>query len=83
MMYDPQPIQQKDKVQAWIWYEQHQNHVDRKVAGCSGQGYPPCGSDCIRPELWKSNHWKWLLETCASAERSRTLVRIADAIAKK
>ncbi|MHA2279593.1 MAG: hypothetical protein ACXAC5_01695 [Promethearchaeota archaeon] len=77
-MYDPQPIQQQDKVRAYVWYEEHKTHVDRLVDTCSGEGYPPCGSDCIRPEVWKPNHWKWLLEVCASVHRSRTLVRVTQ-----
>lgn len=61
-MYNPRPIQEKDKAPAWAWYKQHRSHVDRMLAGCRDSAYPPCGSDCIRPELWKPEHWKWLLE---------------------
>lgn len=74
-MYDPQPVQEKDKLCAWRWYEEHRAHVDRLVADCE-LAYPPSGSDCIRPELWKPNHWKWLLKMTLAP--SRTLVRVVE-----
>lgn len=61
-MFDPQPIQEKDKVSARAWYQEHHSHVERMLSGYTGPAYPPSGSDCIRPELWKVAHWVWLLE---------------------
>ncbi len=75
MTYDPQSIQEEDKTRAWVWYKEHHTHVDRMIAE-SGSAYPPCGSDCIRPELWKPEHWKWLLDPKNNPSRSRTLVRV-------
>lgn len=63
--YNPRPVQEKDKVRAWAWYRQHREHVDRMVRLRSPLRfclmYPPSGSDCLRPELWKPSHWRWLL----------------------
>lgn len=56
------PIQDSDKAPARAWYEEHRAHVDRMCTAYAGPAYPPSGSDCIRPELWKPAHWKWLLE---------------------
>lgn len=61
MTYNPQPIQPDDINHARAWYEQHRLHVDRMLVEVEGPGYAPCGSDCIRPELWKAEHWKWLI----------------------
>ena len=61
-MYNPQPFQEKrDIMPAIAWYKKHKMHVDKLVEECDGPAYPPCGSDCIRPELWKPNHWKWFI----------------------
>ncbi len=60
-MYSPQPFQEKDRAPAQAWYEKHREHVARVLKGYTGSAYPPCGSDCIRPELWKEAHWKWFL----------------------
>ena len=75
-MYNPQPIREKDKGPAWVWYNDHRVHVDRMLTGYDGPVFPPCGSDCIRPVLWKPGHWKWLLEM--TSVPSRTLVRIIE-----
>lgn len=56
------PVTESDKVSARAWYEEHRAHVDRMLAADTSPAYPPCGSDCIRPELWKPSHWKWLLD---------------------
>lgn len=51
----------QDIVKACNWYTQHNNHVDTMVSLTDHHEYPPCGSDCHHPELWKAEHWKWLL----------------------
>jgi len=49
-------------VKAKQWYFDHTEHVNGLVAAHLGNKYPPPGSDCRHPELWKSAHWKWFLE---------------------
>ena len=48
------------KASALQWYEKHKDHVDRLRARAQ-KPYPPSGSDCFSPELWKAEHWRWLL----------------------
>lgn len=48
-------------VAARAWYAEHKAHVDRIVEE-ERQSFPPSGSDCWHPELWKSGSWKWLLD---------------------
>lgn len=50
----------QDIVKALDWHKEHRSHVDAIVL-LSNSEYPPSGSDCIHPELWKAEHWKWLL----------------------
>lgn len=40
------------------WRAQHVDHVVGLVVNAKS-AYPPTGSDCSRPELWKGEHWKW------------------------
>jgi hypothetical protein len=49
-------------VAARSWYAEHKDHVDRLVSGPDQSSFPPSGSDCYKPELWKSGSWKWLLD---------------------
>lgn len=59
--YNPQPFQpERDVEPAKKWYNEHKEHVEKLVAQL-GPGYPPSGSDCVKPELWKEDHWKWFL----------------------
>lgn len=60
--YNPRPVEEKDKLGALAWYGEHRDHVNRMLAHYVGGGFPPSGSDCLHPELWKPGHWKWLLE---------------------
>lgn len=43
---------------AWTWYDKHKYHVDILVKE-ENVSYSPSGSDCGKPELWKSGHWRW------------------------
>lgn len=44
------------------WRDRHSAHVQRLVAGEDDgrAAYPPSGSDCRHPELWRAPHWRWL-----------------------
>lgn len=44
------------------WRNRHYDHVRRLVDGKDdgGVSYPPSGSDCRHPELWRAPHWRWL-----------------------
>lgn len=61
MTYNPKPFREKDAELAKAWYEEHRPHVDRMLEAYTGTAFPPSGSDCIHPELWKAGHWKWFL----------------------
>jgi hypothetical protein len=44
------------------WYEAHKNHVSnlmRQATKRGATGFEPTGSDVIRPDLWKAEHWLW------------------------
>jgi hypothetical protein len=43
------------------WLAEHLFHVLRLVGGAK-VAYPPSGSDCFHPELWKAEHWKWFAD---------------------
>jgi hypothetical protein len=58
------PPNTDDAIRAIRWYRQHMAHVERLMSSKSGAdsgAFPPSGSDCLRPELWKAGHWRWLL----------------------
>lgn len=40
------------------WRRKHVSHVACLVVTAQ-EAYPPSGSDCARPELWKGAHWRW------------------------
>ncbi len=42
------------------WRRHHSQHVADLVEATDAS-YPPTCSDCLRPELWKGAHWKWLM----------------------
>lgn len=48
------------------WYREHRDHVRRLLKNAFDSRNPaavkPTGSDLIRPELWKTIHWRWFLE---------------------
>jgi len=48
----------RDIETALLWRARHVDHVANLVANAPA-AYPPSGSDCSRPELWKGAHWKW------------------------
>lgn len=50
----------QDIAKALTWYKEHHSHVTMLV-GLTNDEFPPSGSDCHQPELWKAGHWKWLL----------------------
>ena len=50
----------QDVLRAYDWYAQHAEHVDEMVHLTNSE-FPPSGSDCHHPPLWKAGHWKWLL----------------------
>jgi hypothetical protein len=53
-----------DVIRAIRWYRRHERHVESLMSSKSGADsgvFPPSGSDCLRPELWKAGHWRWLL----------------------
>ena len=54
-------IRDDDVDRAMEWYDEHRKHVNSLLLAYSGPRYPPSGSDCLRPELWKPGHWGWLL----------------------
>lgn len=46
---------------ALAWRDRHHEHVVRLLASREGEiAYPPSGSDCRHPELWRAPHWRWL-----------------------
>jgi hypothetical protein len=47
---------------AMTWKSDHEEHVGRLTAS-TGRAFPPSGSDCFRPELWKPEHWNFLFST--------------------
>lgn len=49
----------KDKKRAVEWAVAHYSHVQDLLA-CGALTFPPTGNDCLRPELWKPAHWRWL-----------------------
>jgi len=50
------------------WRFLHSDHVGGLMDGTRAS-YPPSGSDCHRPELWKGAHWNWLFRTPLSAKK--------------
>lgn len=58
---DTTPLTAKDILQAQAWYKKHKPHVERLMSSRSEftKRFPPHGSDCARPELWKSESWLW------------------------
>jgi len=46
---------------AEVWFQEHTDHVQRVLADNAG-AYPPSGRDCLRPERWKAEHWRWYLQ---------------------
>ena len=46
---------------ASIWYELHREHVESLILD-EKESYPPSGSDCGKPELWKPGHWRWFFK---------------------
>jgi hypothetical protein len=47
------------------WRDRHAAHVGKLIRSSEGLGatyssYPPSGSDCLHPELWRAPHWRWL-----------------------
>ena len=66
----------QDILRAYDWYAKHADHVDGMVHLTNSE-FPPSGSDCHQPPLWKAAHWKWLLTRRSieilTKERSRTM----------
>jgi len=58
------------------WYSKHREHVDRLLNTFDQTAYPPSGADCIRPELWKTAHWRWLSHV-VEARRERGTEKLA------
>lgn len=50
----------RDIANAMTWRRGHWRHVAGLVISATA-AHPPSGSDCGRPELWKGEHWKWLM----------------------
>jgi len=50
-----------DLVATEAWYARHAQHVKSLERSSTGS-YPPSGSDCSRPDLWKGAHWAWFEE---------------------
>lgn len=62
LFYDfPVERQYEWTVRADNWYEAHREHIDALIP-TEKDSYPPSGSDCGRPELWKAGHWRWFFE---------------------
>lgn len=65
------PLTNEDRDRALAWHEKHRAHVDamlgRYERRFNNPTYPPSGSDCLHPELWKPGHWKWFFEGERSA----------------
>jgi hypothetical protein len=61
--FDEFPFDDQDvwRERASIWYAQHRLHVETLMFEEKGS-YPPSGSDCGKPELWKAGHWRWYFE---------------------
>lgn len=55
-------MQDEDQKQALKWAAEHHAHVQDLLA-CGSLAFPPTGSDCLHPELWKPAHWRWLFLT--------------------
>lgn len=49
----------QDIAKALAWYKRHRE-IDVAIL-LTNDEYPPSGSDCHKPNLWKAGHWKWLL----------------------
>ena len=43
------------------WRREHFQHVE-KLIRLAKKSYPPGGSDCLHPELWHPEHWRWFIE---------------------
>ena len=61
--FDEFPGEDQDswRGKAYDWYELHRLHVGRLLFE-EDVAYPPSGSDCGKPELWKGGHWRWLFK---------------------
>lgn len=71
----------QDILRAYDWYAEHSNHVDSLTKGLTRSfvdEYPPSGSDCNRPELWKPAHWKWLLMGIGNKILAQEIRRLKD-----
>ena len=64
MQLDPQTteLRPEEILRAQAWYKKHQPHVERLIASQERYSFPPHGSDCLRPELWKAASWIWFRE---------------------
>lgn len=54
---------------AFTWYNAHRLYVLGMSAyrlGDEPPAYPPSGSDCAHPKLWKPAHWRWFLKVCTT-----------------
>jgi hypothetical protein len=40
------------------WRSEHVEHV-KKIEAAASKRTKPTGSDAIRPELWRGEHWRW------------------------
>lgn len=55
-------IKTKDLKRALKWFSEHRVHVAAiTFISDPSKSYPPSGSDCSQPELWKPDHWNWFL----------------------
>lgn len=45
---------------AFLYHFEHREHINNLIKN-ETKSYPPSGSDCFRPELWKAAHWRWFL----------------------
>jgi len=46
---------------AILWFEKHEKHV-LELVEASKDPYPPSVQDAAYPQLWKPEHWWWLLK---------------------
>lgn len=61
-MTENQKILRDDDIEkARAWRIEHIDHVIRMIEKAK-LAYPPSGSDCRNPALWKNEHWKWFVD---------------------